>query len=251
MFFAIFLDKQQRTSTSTLICWVFVWIQGSLAKTTPFSNKVLQRFCIETTQVFLEEKKSTLNFQPPRLWYFFGTPKTQQFVSLWRLCQWPAQPFCLKRLGTKYSNFRVSAAGVEISTPETRAVQRPFFSVHIFHPWPTYPKERARKQRPHAPAGTLAKAGHVLCHPFTQPWKESPRVARRPKYYPPTSSHLPPLAGKKWLEVFWQSNQNLMRWKNELFWSCNFWWASLYVRDNYIDYIPAYIRLCVYIYILM
>lgn len=113
MFFVIFLDKQQRTSTSTLICWVFVWIQGSLAKTTPFSNKVLQRFCIETTQVFLEEKKSTLNFQPPRLWYFFGTPKTQQFVSLWRLCQWPAQPFCLKRLGTKYSNFRVSAAGVE------------------------------------------------------------------------------------------------------------------------------------------
>ena len=45
----------------------------------------------------------------------------------------PAQPFCLKRLGTKYSNFRVSAGGGQkVSTSETRAIATPVFLGYTF-----------------------------------------------------------------------------------------------------------------------
>lgn len=71
-------------------------------------------------------------------------------------------------------------------------------------------------------------------------------MARLPKYYPPTSSHLPPLAGKKWLEVLTKQS-NLMGLKN-LFEAAIFLWASLYVREIEIDRLHTciYTSMCIY-----
>lgn len=99
---------------------------GIPCKNYPFPTRFRRGFASNLWESSFWEKKNQPSTLSPSsssttLIFFVGTPKTQQFVSLWRLCQWPAQPFCLKRLGTKYRNFRVSAAGVESSIPETRA----------------------------------------------------------------------------------------------------------------------------------
>ena len=217
-----------------------------LQKLPLFPTRFCRGFASKLPKSFWKKKNQLSTFSLQDSDFFLEHRKRSCLCHFGDFANGPAQPFCLKRLGTKYSNFRVSAhGGQKVSTSETRAIATPVFWGTPFPPLANLPQGKGPEAASHAPLALWPRPQMCCVTPHST-LKGISKGGKASQILPSNFVTSSTLGRKEMAGCFFQSNQNLMRWKSFFFEAAIFWLVSLYVREIDRLHTCTYTSMCIY-----